>query len=80
LRLWAFPEEYFERDMVGQNVASVSGLGDEAYYVNMSGGYTVMDVKKGALCIRLVWQGPNWDHQKIIDAEQTIAAQVLPEL
>jgi hypothetical protein len=80
LRLWAFPEEYFERDMVGENVTSVSGLGDEAYYVNMSGGYTVMDVNKGALCVQVVWHGPNWDHQEIIDAEQTIAAQVLSEL
>jgi hypothetical protein len=79
LTLWVLPAENFEQNMVGQNVTLVSGLGDEAYYVDLPGRYTVLDVEKGTICVQVGWQGFA-GRQAIMDAERSIAAQVLSEL
>lgn len=91
LQLWVMSAERsfghdFEagKDGAGQeNVTSVSGLGDDAYYATtgLNGGasVTVLNVKKGSIEVQVTWIGTT-DHQTVMDAEKTIAAQVLLEL
>jgi len=61
-------------------ITSVSGLGDDAYYattaLNAGASVTVLNVKKGGLCVQVTWLGTT-DHQTVMNAEKTIAAQVL---
>lgn len=83
LQLWVMPfaERIFEADKyrAGQeNVTSVSGLGDDAYYAQI-GPMTILNVKKGSIEVQVTWLGTT-DHQTVMDAEKTIAAQVLLEL
>jgi hypothetical protein len=85
LQLWVMPfvEGIFEAEKrrAGQeNVTSVSGLGDNAYYAIFGGGsMTVLNVKKGSFIVQVTWIGTT-DHQTVMDAERTIATQVLLEL
>jgi hypothetical protein len=69
-----------ENDRVGdESVTSISGLGDDAYYMTVA-WVTGLDVKKGAIIVRVTLIGGATDRQTVMDAERTIAAQVLSEL
>jgi hypothetical protein len=62
------------------NVTSVSGLGDDAYYAQIGNSQTVLDVKKGGICVHISWLSAQDDSQTVMDGERSIAAQVLSEL
>lgn len=73
-----FAERIFEADKyrAGQeNVTSVSGLGDDAYYAQL-GPMTILNVKKGSIAFKVTLVGTT-DRQTAMDAEMTIASQVL---
>jgi len=83
LQLWVMPfaERIFEADKYSagqENVIGVSGLGDDAYRAQI-GPMTILNVKKGSIEVQVTWVGST-DHQTVMDAEKTIAAQVLSEL
>lgn len=82
LYVMPFVETIFlaENDRVGQEgITSISGLGDDAYYMTV-GWVTGLDVKKGAIIVRVTLIGGATDRQTVMDAERTFAAQVLSEL
>jgi hypothetical protein len=90
LKLWVMSAERSfgggfgaDQDNPEQEITSVSGLGDDAYYatrgLNAGASVTVLNVKKGAIEVQVTWIGTT-DHQTVMDAEKTIAAQVLSEL
>jgi hypothetical protein len=81
LYVMPFSETIFlaKNDRVGRaSITSISGLGDDAYFVN-TWGTMVLDVKRGPIMVRVAWL-PGADPQTVIDAERTIAARVLSEL
>ena len=83
LQLWVmqFVEQIFEQEKYRagrENITSVSGLGDDAYYVQI-GPMTILNVKKGSIEVQVTWTGTT-DQQSVLDGEKTIAAQVLSEL
>jgi hypothetical protein len=81
LSVMPFAKSIFEQEKyrAGQeNVTNVSGLGDDAYYAQI-GPMTILNVKKGAIEVKVTWAGTT-DDQTAMDAERSIAAQVLSEL
>lgn len=60
-------------------VTNVSDLGDDAYFAQM-GVMTLLNVKKGAVNVQVTWVPALTDRQQVMDAERSIAAQVLSEL
>jgi hypothetical protein len=82
LSVFSFAQRIFdeEKQSAGQaNVTNVSGLGDQAYYAQITPDITVLNVKKGDKQVHVTWAGAA-DHQTVMDDERTIAAQVLSEL
>ena len=83
LELFVEPADGFEWDkhnVSQENVTSVSGLGEEAYYTEHPHVLMYLTVKKGDLCVIVTWIGVTTDRQQVMDAEKTIAAQVLSKL
>jgi hypothetical protein len=81
LYVMPFVEKSFlaKNDRAGRaGITSISGLGDDAYFTN-NWGAMVLDVKRGPIIVRVAWL-PGADPQTVMDAERTIAAQVLSEL
>jgi hypothetical protein len=82
LKMMPFNAGYFElgKNMAGRDgVTSVSGLGDDAYYAE-TGILMLLNVRKGAVDVLVTWIPVMTDRQQVMDAERTIAAQVLSEL
>ncbi len=83
LQLFVEPAEGFEwnkHNVSQENVTSVSGLGEDAYYTEQGEGSAMtLNVKKGDLCVIVTWILVT-DRQTVMDAEKTIAAQVLSKL
>jgi hypothetical protein len=82
LKVTPFIAGQFElgKNIAGQDgVTSVSGLGDDAYYAQI-GMMMLLNVKKGALDVQVTWLPVVTDRQHVMDAERSIAAQVLSEL
>jgi hypothetical protein len=79
LSLWIMSATYYDRQKeFARNITSVQGLGEDAYYDN-SIYIPVLIVRNGALYIK-VDETSFADRQTIMDAERSIAAQVLLEL
>jgi hypothetical protein len=83
LQLFVEPAEGFEwnkHNVSQENVTSVSGVGEDAYYTEQGkGSAMILNVKKGDLCVIVTWILVT-DRQRVMDAEKTIAAQVLSKL
>lgn len=82
LSVFSFAQRAFDQEKtnaVRESVTDISGLGDEAYYAQITPDVTILNVKKGDKEVQVMWGGAA-DHQTVMDAERTIAAQVLLEL
>jgi hypothetical protein len=77
------PAEKYEADKkldAQANPTGVPDLGDDAYYVNLSGiSIASLSVKKGDVSFKLTWYGTA-DSQRIMTAEKTLASHVLSNL
>ncbi len=82
LKVMPFNAGLFElgKNITGKDgVTNVSDLGDDAYFARM-GVMTLLNVKKGAVNVQVTWVPALTDRQQVMDAERSIAAQVLSEL
>jgi hypothetical protein len=61
------------------NITSLSGLGEDAYYTEQAGSMMTLHVREGDICVLVTWQVIA-DRQAVMDAEKSIAAQVLSRL
>jgi hypothetical protein len=59
--------------------ASAGGIGDDAYYTSMGGGYTGLIVKKGNVAFKIAIYG-NLPMEKKKALEKTLALQVISKL
>jgi hypothetical protein len=82
VELFVEPANGFGWDLLSvseEYVTSISGLGEDAYYIEHPHMMMTLNVKKGDLCLIVTWIGII-DPQKVMDSERTIAAQVLSRL
>jgi hypothetical protein len=59
--------------------ASLSGIGDDAFYTSMGAGYTALLVKKGDVVFKVAMYG-DLPNEKKKEVEKTLALQVLSKL